>query len=438
MEPAHDAARGLGVTFDRGTLVVRGAPGELDALAAHGLLRDPRVGGWRAPAYRYRDLVEAAVARGLRVADGLGLSRASGARAGPRGTAGEPALRPYQRDALDAWAVAGRRGVVVLPTGAGKTHVALAAVARCDGDALVLVPTRVLLEQWARRVREVLGVEAARYGDGEHGLGPLTVCTFESAFRNMDRFGDRFRLLVVDEAHHFGGGLRSECLEMCPAPHRLGLTATPPDGEAALEVLERLVGPVVFEVGIGDLAGTHLAPFEHVLRRVTLEPDEASAYARAVAPFKEALGLFRASRPDGTWGEFVRAAVEDLLRHHAGDRTLAFTADNAAAYALSRALLLPAITCDIPRDEREQVLADFRAGRVRALVSARVLNEGIDVPDAEVGVVLGGSLGPREHVQRVGRLLRPAPGKVARVYEVVVRDTFEDAAFQRRRRALAA
>jgi len=83
------------------------------------------------------------------------------------------------------------------------------------------------------------------------------------------------------------------------------------------------------------------------------------------------------------------------------------------------------ITCDIGRRERSDALAAFREGRLRTLVSARVLNEGLDVPEAEVGVIVGGSQGAREYVQRLGRLLRPAPGKRAVLYELITRATPE-------------
>jgi superfamily II DNA or RNA helicase len=96
------------------------------------------------------------------------------------------------------------------------------------------------------------------------------------------------------------------------------------------------------------------------------------------------------------------------------------------------------LTCDIGRRERDQALDAFRRGRIRALVSARVLNEGIDVPDADVAIVVGGALGEREHVQRVGRLLRPAEGKRALVYELVTRDTIEVSQARRRRQGLVA
>lgn len=467
MEPlGASKSQTLEVRFDRGTLVVQGPRDVLAALGGQGLLWDARVGVFRAPAHRHGDLVEVAAHLGLTVTGGpatLGPPRLSDM---PAATT-DLSLRPYQEQALDAWELAGRRGVVSLPTGAGKTHLAMGAIVRVGRPALVLVPTRVLLEQWARRIRESLGIQAALYGDGDHQIGPLTVCTFESAFRRMDEFGDRFDLLLVDEAHHFGLGGRCEALEMCTAHARLGLTATPPETPEAVATLDRLLGPSVFHLGLQDLAGTHLAPFERVRLGVSLDADEQSAYAAAWGRFQEAMRLFRRSRAEGRWADFVRAAMQsaagrqalaghrearrivsvaraklrcvaNLVERHAGARTLAFTADNAAAYELSRALLIPALTCDIPRAEREDVLARFREGSVRTLVSARVLNEGIDVPEAAVGIVLGGSLGPREHVQRVGRLLRPSPGKVARVYEVVVRGTFEDAASLRRGRSLAA
>ena len=95
------------------------------------------------------------------------------------------------------------------------------------------------------------------------------------------------------------------------------------------------------------------------------------------------------------------------------------------------------LTCDIGRAERDDVLGAFRQGRLRALVSSRVLNEGLDVPDADIAVIVGGALGVREHVQRVGRLLRPRPGKRALVYELVTRQTLEVSQAWRRRQGLA-
>jgi superfamily II DNA or RNA helicase len=115
---------------------------------------------------------------------------------------------------------------------------------------------------------------------------------------------------------------------------------------------------------------------------------------------------------------------------------LIFTADNEAAYAIAREHLVMPLTCDIGRQERDDVLERFRRGDIRTLVSARVLNEGLDVPDADIAVIVGGALGEREHVQRVGRLLRPSEGKRAVVYELVTPNTIEVGQARRRRQGL--
>ncbi len=130
--------------------------------------------------------------------------------------------------------------------------------------------------------------------------------------------------------------------------------------------------------------------------------------------------------------------MHSLLARHPDSRVLIFTADNETAYAIAREHLVMPLTCDIGRRERDDVLQRFRRGDLRALVSARVLNEGLDVPDADVAMVVGGALGEREHVQRVGRLLRPGEGKRAVVYELVTRNTMEVGQAHRRRQGLVA
>ena len=133
-----------------------------------------------------------------------------------------------------------------------------------------------------------------------------------------------------------------------------------------------------------------------------------------------------------------RRALGSLLARYRDSRVLVFTADNDTGYAIAREHLVIPLTCDIGRREREEVLERFRRGELRTLVSARVLNEGLDVPDADVAVIVGGALGEREHVQRVGRLLRPSEGKRAVVYELVTRNTIEVGQARRRRQGLVA
>lgn len=443
--------------FDHGTLVLAEPPdARLDFVP--GLLWDPRVALFRAPAFRYAEVLDALKSRGFTCKD----------EAAPRSTPAlgafrELPLRSYQQAALVSWQVADTRGLVVMPTGSGKTRVALAALA-AGRRTLCLVPTRALLQQWLTQLSAVYSGPIGCLGDGQRAVEAITVSTFESAYRLMPLIGDRFELLVVDEAHHFGVGVRDEALEMCTAPSRLGLTATPPDA-AALHRLSELLGPVVYQIGVSDLTGSYLADFELVVIPLGLNAEERQSYDADYRQFSELNRRFRQLHPHGTWQELVAVAAQSaegraalaagrrarrivsftrakaraigtLLARHRSARVLIFTADNAAAYAIAAEQLIMPITCDISRGERERALEAFRRGELRALVSARVLNEGIDVPDADVAIIAGSTFGEREHVQRVGRLLRPAPGKRAVVYELVTIATSEVWRAAARRRAL--
>lgn len=440
------------IEFDRGTLLVRGLEG---AWVTELPVRwDPRVRVHRARAMDYAELL-------------LRLKRSSigfDDRVPPPGMAkARPArwksieLRPYQQAALNAWNAASRRGVVVLPTGSGKTRLALAAMAASGLRTLCLVPTRALLQQWHQVVSETYGGPVGCLGDSERRLAPVTIATFESAYRSMSRIGNRFELLVVDEAHHFGGGgsgFRDEALEMATAPSRLGLTATPPELRHTRDRLYELIGPPVLELSVSDLAGSYLAPLDVMKLFVELTPEERRSYERWLALYRMPFAEFQRHHRAASWESFLRWAARSeegrraiaawsrarrllaypagkrdllgsLLERHRSERVMVFVGDNETAYRVARQFLIMPITCDIRRRERDSVLAQFRKGALRALVSARVLNEGIDVPDAEVGIVVAGGGGGREHVQRVGRVLRPREGKSALVYELLVRRTSE-------------
>ena len=459
--PRPDRQSHMRLEFDRGTVLLLAPSPAADVATLPGVLWDPRVGRFRAPACRYPEITSELRQRGCSFEDALGFDPPPG-QPSLRGW-NAPPLRPYQQAALLAWATAGRRGTLVLPTGSGKTRLACAAMAQTGAPTLCLVPTRALMHQWRHEIGAWYQGPIGCLGDGEHQVESVTITTFESAYRRMDRLGDRFALLVVDEAHHFGRGIRDEALELAAAPLRLGLTATP-DPEGLPRVAD-LIGPVVFELNLGDLAGRWLADFDLVLLRTPLTADERRRYDEELRIFRPVFREFRKLAPDAPWADFVAASsrsdagrralaawrrsrdllsltegkrrlVESLLERHGEGRTLVFTANNAAAYAIAREHLVMPITCDIARAEREQALAAFRDGELRTLVSARVLNEGIDVPDADVAIIVGGVQGEREHVQRVGRLLRPRPGKRALVYELVTTRTSEERQSAHRRQAL--
>lgn len=371
-----------------------------------------------------------------------------------------PELRWYQREALSAWIAGGKRGVVVLPTGAGKTILAAAAIAACRVSTLCLVPTRVLLDQWAKVIGQFVP-GPGRLGDGEHRVAPVTISTYASAVTWAPRIGGRFGLVIVDEAHHVGATCPVEILEMLVATARLGLTATPPE-RGPSTVLERHVGPVVYALGVQDLVGDALADFDLITVPVRLTPEERASYNAARASFTTAYSAFRRAAPAATWATFIASAmrseagrralagwkksrelvaypedkrrvVRALLRRHPDKRILIFTQDTRAAYDIAREFLVHPITHEIGRRERQIALTRFKSGEANVLVSAQVLDEGLDVPEAEIAIIVGGSSSSRRYVQRIGRVLRPAEGKRARVYELAVSESVEESYVERRR-----
>ena len=155
--------------FDHGTLILAEAP-DLSRRAIPGLLWDPRVELYRAPAYRYAEVVEALGALRMPLSDEVHKTRADPSRRWR-----PPELRPYQQAAVMAWQLAEKRGLVILPTGSGKTRVAVAAMATSGARTLCLVPTRALLTQWLAELSKLYAGPIGCLGDGRQDLQDVTV-----------------------------------------------------------------------------------------------------------------------------------------------------------------------------------------------------------------------------------------------------------------------
>ena len=148
---------------------------------------------------------------------------------------------------------------------------------------------------------------------------------------------------------------------------------------------------------------------------------------------RRAFLAYRTQRQISLASEGKLAVLEGLLRQHARDRVLIFTNDNDTVYTISRTFLIPALTHQTDLKERREHLARFNDGQYPALVTSRVLNEGVNIPAANVAIVLSGTASVREHVQRLGRVLRRQEGKRATLYEVITRGTAEERQSDRRR-----
>src|SRR5258708_4239165 len=167
-------------------------------------------------------------------------------------------LRPDQQRAIACWNQTGR-GVIVMPTGTGKTEVALHLMASSAISTLVVSPVRDLMYQWHRRISEGLGYNAGVIGDNLFRLSPVSVTTYDSACIHMERLGNQFGMIVFDECHHLPGRAPSAPARMCAAPLRLGLTATFERADGRHTELEKLIGPTGFEIPISQARRTTLA-----------------------------------------------------------------------------------------------------------------------------------------------------------------------------------
>ncbi len=447
----------LHLAFDGGTIVVRGGtPESLGGLP--GVRFDPRSDSHRAEARYYRRIVEHIRREKIAYQDE---ARAYQPASWPLRINREPF--PHQKEALDTWWGQGGRGVIVLPTGTGKTHLAILAIQKAGRPSLVIAPTIDLMNQWYDELTEAFGVPVGLLGGGYHEIQPLTVSTYDSAYIHLERWGNRFGLIVFDECHHLPGPTYAMSAIGSLAPFRLGLTATPERADGQEVLLPELIGPLLYRREIKQLAGEYLADYCVERRYVALSAEEAARYQQArdqYRRFVEERGISVGS-PTG-WQRFLqetyrspegRAAflayreqkriaqaapgklreLETLLAAHRGHRILVFTADNATVYQIARRLLVPAITHQTKAKERRNILQRFRSGEYPILVTSQVLNEGVDVPEANVGIILSGTGSVREHVQRLGRLLRKVGEKQAILYEVITRGTAEEFTSDRRR-----
>jgi len=359
-------------------------------------------------AYRYRALLEWAGAwsdgdEQATLHDGFAPALEDAARAYPDLDL-TPALhiepRDYQQAALDAWIDHDRRGSVVLPTGSGKTFLGLQAIADAGVSALVVTPTIDLMNQWHATLTNAFGEQLPEpvgvLGGGSHNVTAITVTTYDSAYRYINEYGDQFGLLVVDEEHHLPAPTYRQIPEMTIAPYRLGLTATyeRPDGKH--ELLEELLGPVVYRENVDELAGEYLSEYETIHMSVDLTADEGETYDdEEYQLYRDYVDSheFDLWKEDG-YAEFLKRTsydpqgrraliakqraeriartaakkldtLDNLIKRHHDDRAIIFTANNDFAYDISQEFIVPCITHQTKTDERTEILERFRTGSTR-------------------------------------------------------------------------
>jgi DNA excision repair protein ERCC-3 len=352
------------------------------------------------------------------------------------------ALRPYQRQAADAFVASGS-GVVVLPCGAGKTAVAMAAMASVSSRTLVLVTNTVAARQWRAELlaHTTLGEEEIGEYSGERKeIRPITIATYQIIIKkrggltpHMDALsGEDWGLIVYDEVHLLPAPVFRMTADI-QSRRRLGLTATLVREDRKEGDVFSLIGPKRFDVPWRDIeAQGYIAPASCTEIRVTLTEDERMSYALAEAQDRYRVGSTARSK---------LAVVASLCASAlaAGEPTLVIGQYLDQLETLGSRLQAPVITGATPTAERERLFAAFRTGEIRLLVVSKVANFSIDLPEATVAIQVSGTFGSRqEEAQRLGRILRPKhDGRKAHFYSVVARDTNDQEFALRRQRFLA-
>jgi superfamily II DNA or RNA helicase len=273
-------------------------------------------------------------------------------------------------------------------------------------------------------------------------------------------------LIIFDEVHHLPAAGYRNIAEMFASPFRMGLTATFEREDGLHAELNRLVGGKVFEKRVKELTGTHLSPFRLEKIVVELTGEEKEEYEKNQKVFSDYLArinltirspadfqklVMRSGRDPGARRALLArnkardiaynsiskiGELSEILKKHNESKIFIFTEHNKLVHIISRQFLIPSITYRTTSKERSETLDRFRSGMYKAVITSKVLDEGIDVPDADVGLILSGTGSERAFIQRLGRILRKKEGKEAVLYEIVSAETSEVNTARRRKRPL--
>jgi len=351
-------------------------------------------------------------------------------------------MREYQVNAVEAFHGDGRlrggSGVVVLPCGAGKTIVGIGAMTKLGMRTLILCTNVTALRQWRDELLDKTTLtedDLGEYSGKSKDIKPVTLSTYQILTYRRSRTDDflhfslfdsgEWGLIIYDEVHLLPAPIFRSVAHL-QARRRLGLTATLIREDGKEGDVFSLIGPKRFDVPWKDLEHQGwIAAATCTEIRVGLSDQDRLRYA--IADDRERFRLASTNVRKG-------ALIDELLDRHAGEKLLILGMYLDQLRWIARKWNLPLITGQTPQSRRDELFADFRSGKSRAMVISKVGNFSVDLPDASVAVQVSGTWGSRqEEAQRLGRILRPKKGQNnAWFYTVVTRDTSEQEYAERR------
>ncbi len=350
-------------------------------------------------------------------------------------------LRSYQEKAVEAFegvAGSGGSGVLVLPCGAGKTVIGIAALERQQCECLILTSNTTSVEQWIQELTSKTTLDASdvgQYTGQKKEVKPVTVATYQilthrrskdDDFEHMRLFNERnWGLIIYDEVHLLPAPVFRATADI-QATRRLGLTATLVREDGCEQDVFSLIGPKRYEMPWKELeAEGWIARVECSEIRVPMEPSlrEKYLYAQSREKFRLA-----AENPSKT------SIVCELLDKHRSAGILIIGQYLDQLRLISEAVGAPLISGKMPQQQRGELYASFKRGETPVLVVSKVANFAVDLPDASVAIEISGSFGSRqEEAQRLGRLLRPKAGDNRAYFYTLVTENSKEEEFAVRR-----
>ena len=410
--------------------------------------------------YHYAELTQRLEDSGFSVVDLTGFNINSKLSKDLRFT-GE--LRDYQEEALTQWLKNGGRGIVALPTGSGKTVIGIAAITRISFRTLIIVYTKEQLLQWRKSLTTFTNAREYMIGlyySKEKRISDITLATYQTAYKYIRELSPYFNFLIIDEVHHLPADKFRHIAVSSPASYRLGLSATPYREDGKHTYLFPLMGGIVYYRTPTELASKgYLAPYRVITVKVSLLQDEMREYEELRKLFrkymvfssfddlvKEAqrgnLTAIKALRIHSRMLQIVQNSKAKLMKVKeivdkelsSGKKIIVFAHYVEVAKAIANLVNGYLLTGSLKDEERKKIMREFRRSSSGVLVVTTVGDEGLDIPDASVGILVAGTSSRRQFIQRLGRLLRPGAGKEAVLYEVIAKGTSEESQARKRKR----
>ena len=327
-------------------------------------------------------------------------------------------LRDYQEEYV-ARAHEEKAAVLANPAGSGKTVTAIGLMSKVDAPTLVLVPQRSLVNQWKREILDKTAVTEDQIGEfhgGNKKMNDVTIATYHMAAEKTSLFRKDWGLIVFDECHHMPAQMFKKTASL-QSTRRIGLSASPVREDNKEREIFALIGP---EIG-GDWARFFQQDF-------VLKPDVKIMFADWASDeyrhkYHEASGIKKAIIASKNPAKKQR--LEDLLGKHEDDKTIIFCDWIDQGEEIEQEYDIPFVSGETDFDEREEYFEKYRDNELKTLIVSRIGDEGLDLPDAEVGIIMSGQGGSRRQAtQRAGRVMRPFGD--AKVYMIATRGSNEE------------